>query len=108
MLEPFDQLRPLSVDEANVPYKVINDLIGGAVNGSLCEPNKTHILGTANLQTYNVTAMRAIYDLYNAKISEHPELGNTRVLVEGYAVQGVRSFKSNDSAFPFRDDNILT
>ncbi|KAK3178716.1 hypothetical protein OEA41_000853 [Lepraria neglecta] len=107
-LKPFDQLRPLSVDEVNVPYKVINDQIGGAVNGSLCEPNKTHILGTANLQTYNVTAMRAIYDLYNQKISQHPELGGTRVLVEGYAVQGVHSFKSDDSAFPLRDDNILT
>ena len=49
--------------EVSVPYKLVNDQIGGAVNDSLCEPNKTHVLGTANLQTYNVTAMRAIYDL---------------------------------------------
>lgn len=51
--------------------------------------------------------LRAIYDLYNQKISQHPELGSTRVLVEGYAVQGVHSFNSDDSAFPLRDDNIL-
>lgn len=108
MLKPFDQLHPLSVDDVIVPYKNLNNLIGGALNGSLCQPNKTHIVGTANLQTYNVTSMRAIYDLYNRKISQHPELGGTRVLVEGYAVQGVRSFKSEDSAFPFRDDYILT
>lgn len=107
-LRSFDRLRPLSVEDINVPYKVINDQIGGAVNGSLCEPNKTHIIGTANLQTYNVTTMRAIYDLYNQKVSQYPELGGTRVLVEGYSVEGVHSFRSNDSAYPFRDDNILT
>ncbi|KAL8856457.1 MAG: hypothetical protein Q9178_006927 [Gyalolechia marmorata] len=108
VLKPFDQLRPLSVDDFNVPYKSINNLIGGAVDGSLCQPDKTHIIGTANLQTYNVTSMRAIYDLYNQKISQQPELGGTRILVEGYAVRGVRSFKPEDSAFPQRDEYILT
>ncbi|KAL9639612.1 MAG: hypothetical protein Q9204_001022 [Flavoplaca sp. TL-2023a] len=52
--------------------------------------------------------MRAIYDLYNEKIRQHPILGGTRVVLEGYAVQGVKSFPSGDSAFPFRDENILT
>ncbi|KAI1405306.1 hypothetical protein F4819DRAFT_501953 [Hypoxylon fuscum] len=107
-LKPFDNLQPLSVEEVNVPYKTINDQVGGAVDSYLCEPNKTHIIGTANLQTYNVTSMRAIYDLYNQKISQHPSLGKTRVLVEGYSVKGVRSFKSDDSAYPLRDENILT
>jgi hypothetical protein len=107
ILEPFDHLEPLSVDEVNVTYKVINDEVGGAINGSLCEPNKTHVVGTANLQVYNVTAMRAIYDLYNEKISQHPELGYTRVLVEGYSVEGVRSFNPVDSAYPLRDEYIL-
>lgn len=107
-LQPFDQLQPLSVDDVNIPYAEINNPIGGAINGSLCEPNKAHVIGTANLQVYNVTAQRAIYDLYNRNVQEHPELGGTRVLVEGYAVQGVKSFKSEDSAFPLRDDNILT
>ncbi|KAI9705766.1 MAG: hypothetical protein M1820_005014 [Bogoriella megaspora] len=107
-LKPFDDLQPLSVSELNIPYTLLNDQIGGAVNGSLCEPNKTHVIGTANLQTYNATAMRAIYDLYNQKIGQHPELGGTRVLVEGYSVQGVRSVDHDASAYPFRDDYILT
>ncbi|TGJ78772.1 hypothetical protein E0Z10_g9992 [Xylaria hypoxylon] len=107
-LKPFDELQPLTADEVSIPYTAINDQIGGAVDGALCEPNKTHIIGTAGLQTYNVTTMRAIYDLYTEKINQHPELGATRVFVEGYSVQGVRSFNSDDSAFPLRDDNILT
>ncbi|KAK3936557.1 hypothetical protein QBC46DRAFT_366841 [Diplogelasinospora grovesii] len=107
-LKPFDDLGPLSVDEVNVPYSVINDYVGGSIDGWLCEPNKTHIIGTAGLQTFNVTAMRAIYDLYNHKVVQHPQLGDTRVLVEGYSVQGVLSFPSDDSAYPLRDDYILT
>ncbi|KAI4118629.1 MAG: hypothetical protein LQ345_001358 [Seirophora villosa] len=107
-LKPFDQLQPLSVDDVDTPYRDINTPIAGALNGSLCEPNKSHIIGTANLQVYNITTQRAIYDLYNQNIRQHPELGDTRVLVEGYAVKGVKSFRPEDSAVPVRDDNILT
>lgn len=107
-LEPFDQLSPLSVNEVNVGYDTVADQVGGAVNGSSCEANKTHILGTNYFQVYNTTTMREIYDLYNDKIRQHPRLGGTFVLVEGYGMQGVKSFKSSDSAYAFRDENILT
>ncbi|KAI1821333.1 hypothetical protein F4861DRAFT_533018 [Xylaria intraflava] len=107
-LKPFDDLKPLSVDVANVTYNVINDYAGGGLNSSLCEGNKTHIVGTAGLQVFNVTTQRAIFDLYSKKISQHPGLGGTRVLVEGYAVQGVKMFASDASAYPLRADNILT
>lgn len=107
-LKPFDKLNPLSVDDINIPYTDINTPIGGAINGSLCEPNKSHIVGTANLQTYNVTSMRGIYDLYNQNVNKYPRLGTTRVLVEGYAVKGVRSIPKDATAYPFRDEYILT
>lgn len=106
-LKPFDQLSPLSVSEVNVGYNVIFGQLGGSLNGALCEPNKTHIVGTAYLQVYNITTMRAIYDLYNQKIRQNPRLGGTRVAMEGYGMQGVKSFKSSDSAYPFRSENIL-
>lgn len=108
ILKPFDELKPVSVDRVNTPYRVINEFVGGSIDGWLCEPNKTHILGTANLQTYNRTAMRAIYDLYNHKIRQHPRLGGTRVLVEGYSVQGVINHRDEDSAFAQRHEYILT
>lgn len=96
------------MDVVNVPYRDINQYVGGAIDGWLCEGNKTHVIGTANLQTFNKTAMRAIYDLYNQKIRQHPRLGGTRVLVEGYSVQGVLSHRSEDSAFAQRKEYILT
>lgn len=108
MLAPFDALGPVSVQDNTTTYYDINDLVGGSIDGWLCTPNKTHIIGTANLQNFNVTTIRAIYDLYTEKIRQHPELGDTRVLHEGYAVTGVTSFPADDSAFPQRDEYILT
>ncbi|KAK3293715.1 uncharacterized protein B0H64DRAFT_364517 [Chaetomium fimeti] len=108
VLKPFDDLGPLSVDVVNVPYRVVNEYVGGGMEGRLCEGNKTHVIGTANLQTYNKTSMRAIYDLYNERIRQHPRLGDTRVLVEGYSVEGVLSHRSEDSAYALRDEHILT
>jgi hypothetical protein len=96
------------VDSVNVPYSVVNGYIGGGMDGWLCEGNKTHVIGTSNLQTYNKTAMRSIYNLYNQKIRQHPRLGHTRVLVEGYSVKGVTSRRSEDSAYALRDEHILT
>lgn len=106
--KPFDALGPVSYVDGNVPYSKINEALGGGVDGPLCVANQTHIGGTAGLQTYNVTAERQIYDLYNAKVAQHPELGTTRVLHEGYAVKGVRAIDAADSAFPHRDDYLLT
>ncbi|KAI0013975.1 hypothetical protein F4779DRAFT_625066 [Xylariaceae sp. FL0662B] len=97
LFAPFDVLEPL---------KSIM-LWGGGVDSPLCTPNRTHVVGTAGLQVYNVTTGRQIYDLYNSKIAEHPELGSTRVLHEGYAVKGVRDISSKDSAYPLRDDYLL-
>ncbi|XDG04741.1 hypothetical protein ABKA04_004356 [Annulohypoxylon sp. FPYF3050] len=87
LFEPFDQLGPVSMVDGTIPYKEINDIMGGGVDSPLSE--------------------RQIYDLFNKKIAEHPELGSTRVLHEGYAVEGVRNIKPEDSAYPLRDDYLL-
>lgn len=106
-LEPFDALDPATMIDGTIPYKDVNDAMGGGMNSTLCEPNRIHVVGTAGLQVYNVTTERQIYDLYNEKVTEHPELGTTRVLHEGYSVKGVRDYPSEDSAYPLRDDYLL-
>ncbi|KAI0124765.1 hypothetical protein BJ170DRAFT_685647 [Xylariales sp. AK1849] len=107
-LKPFDDLKPLSVQEMDITYNEINNVVGGQIDSPLCEPNKTRIIGTAGLEVWNATALHAIYDLYNQRIDQHPELSYTRILLEGYAVAGVRSFDPDDSAYPLRGDNLLT
>ncbi|KAH8653816.1 hypothetical protein BX600DRAFT_553459 [Xylariales sp. PMI_506] len=107
LFAPFDQLDHVSLIDGNIPYKDVNDAMGGGINSTLCEANRTHVIGTAGLQVYNLTAERQIYDLFNSKVAQHPELGSTRVLHEGYSVLGVREINADDSAFPLRDDYLL-
>lgn len=107
LLKPFDLLTAVSVEDGNVPYTGVSDVLFSGLDSALCAPNKTHIIGTAGLQVYNVTTQRQLYDLFNRKVAEHPELGDTKLVHEGYTVEGVRNGNAEDSAFPLRDDYLL-
>lgn len=57
------------------------------------------------MQVYNITAKRQIYEAFNAKIAQYPELGpGSRVTHHRYSNQAVRSVDSASTAFPLRDD----
>lgn len=97
----------MAVDEGNVPFTSISDILISGLESDLCAPSKVHITGTAGLQVYNVTVQRQLYDLYNKKVAKEPLLSGTKLVHEGYAVEGVLRGKPEDSAFPLRDDNLL-
>lgn len=107
LLEPFDRLESISTQEGTVPYPEVSQVLGGGLDSELCASNRTHIVATASLQVYNVTAQRQIYDLFSKKIAEAPELADTRVLHEGYSVQAVRNVNLGSSAYALRDDHLL-
>ena len=107
LLNPFNDLAAVSVSDGNVPFTAISDILISGLESDLCAPGKLHITGTAGLQEYNVTAQRQLYDLYNKKVAEQPLLASTKLVHEGYAVEGVLKPKSEDSAFPLRDDYLL-
>ncbi|KAI1407923.1 hypothetical protein F5Y13DRAFT_183040 [Hypoxylon sp. FL1857] len=107
LLSPFDLLDPVSVQEDSVPYTEVSDAVASGLTSELCAPNRTHIIGTAGLQVYNITTQRLIYDSFNKRVAQHPELANTRVVHEGYSVEAVRNGKSDNSAFPLRNDYLL-
>lgn len=88
-------------------YPDISDVLGSGLASDLCAANRTHIVSTAGLQVYNVTAQRQIYDLFNRKVVQHPGLGATRAVHEGYSVEGVRRANADQSAYPLREDNLL-
>ena len=66
-----------------------------------------HIIATTSLQAYNVTAQCQIYDLFNQRVAEQPELGTTRLVHEGYSLEGVRSIDPDRSAYALRNDHLL-
>ncbi len=60
------------------------------------------------IENYDTAAVRSAYDLFAKGTHDTPEFSNSIFLFEGYAVQGLRSFPAESSAFAFRGDNILT
>lgn len=59
------------------------------------------------LESYNITAVRKVYDMFAAALRDKPEFANSMILFENYPRQGVQKVKNKDSAFAFRNDGIL-
>lgn len=64
-------------------------------------------MSTSGVKVYNVTATREVYQLYQQYLDRYPQLSNSYVAHEGYSNAAVRSFRAEDSAFPFREYNHL-
>ncbi|KAJ5689703.1 FAD-binding domain-containing protein [Penicillium macrosclerotiorum] len=52
----FDQLGAISHIDGVVSYPEVSDVLGSGLTSELCAANRTHIISTAGLQVYNVTA----------------------------------------------------
>ena len=61
----------------------------------------------AGLQVYNITTQRAILDLFASKVLANPAAAYSFVVMEAYAVQGVRAVDPASSAYALRDDHLL-
>lgn len=59
------------------------------------------------LKTHNITAHRAVFNLYKQLLTEHPEFSGTVVQFENYAWEGMRAIDAASTAYSQRDDNIL-
>jgi hypothetical protein len=64
---------------------------------------------TSGLQVWNTTTQRQIYNLFNEKVNEEPDLAaGSVVLLESYSTQGVRAVNPDSTAYALRGDNLLT
>lgn len=107
LLKPFNAIPAVWDEQGDVPYPQIADIQGTGMKSPLCAPETTHITSTAGLKSYNITAQREIYELFNKRVAAHSEFKTARVVHEGYSNVGVRKRDSASSAFPFRDENHL-
>lgn len=106
-MKSFNAIGAVWQESGNVPLPEMATIQKTGMNDPLCAPGKTHIMSTAGLQVYNVTTQRQIYDLFNQKVAQYPELGDTWVLHEGYSVEAVRAVDPAVSAYALRDDYLL-
>ena len=62
---------------------------------------------TAGLRNWNITATRAIYDLFAYNVALHPEWSRSTVTMEDYAHDGVLAVDPASTAYPWRERLLL-
>ncbi|KAK9413949.1 putative FAD-binding PCMH-type domain-containing protein [Seiridium unicorne] len=106
--KPFQDLGPVSTTTGSGVYPDIPSWVGWDNAAASCQhTGLANMRFPVDLESYNVQAMRKIYDLFESATRETPALNGSFFLVEGYPLQGVRAAPSGLSAFPFRADNLL-
>ncbi|KAI0460033.1 hypothetical protein F5B21DRAFT_523915 [Xylaria acuta] len=109
ILAPFNRIKAVYEESGDVSFPGISAAQGTTIDSETCAPNNTWVMSTAGLKKdFNITAMRQLYELNNKYLNAYPQLLNASIVHESYANKAVRSFKSEDSAFPFRGYNHLT
>jgi hypothetical protein len=106
-LAPFDAIGPVNVTDGNVPYPEILPATNTGLDQPICDHGMNHVVGTAGAASYNITTQRQLLDHYIEKVTEHPGLAGTFLVMEAYSVGGVIARDPDSSAFPMRDDYLL-
>lgn len=105
---PFLALEPVSTFNGSDDYRALPSWIGWGISAPTCQHS-----GLANtrfpieLQNYNTTAQRSLYNLLSDAHKNVPAFNRSIVLLEGYAQQAVKAIPSKSSAYPFRGSNLL-
>ncbi|CRG86689.1 hypothetical protein PISL3812_03699 [Talaromyces islandicus] len=106
--KPFQDIGPLSAVSQAGTYKDLARWTGIALDSPPCQK-----AGFANprfpiyLQTYNVAAQKRAWDMYAPAIRGSSVFNNSIFMFEGYSVEAVHSIPNQQSAFAFRNENIL-
>ncbi|KAI0458581.1 FAD-binding domain-containing protein [Xylaria acuta] len=106
--EPFHNLRPITTAAASGSYIDLTSWIGNTNTSPPCQKaGLVNSLFPVDLQSYDLSAQRKVYDLFASVTQQTPALNRSAVFFEGYPVQGVKAVPSDQTAIPFRGSNLL-
>ncbi|KAI1177725.1 FAD binding domain protein [Nemania sp. FL0916] len=106
--DPFHKLEPLVTDAAGGTYNDVSRWTGNSNADLPCQNlKKANVRFPIDLLEYNVGAQRKAYDLFASTTQQNTALNGSLFLLEGYSTQGVKAVPSDQTAFPFRGDNLL-
>lgn len=102
LLKPFNAIGAVAEDIFDASYPGVSSLTDGDCSGAPI------VLASVLTVEYNVTAERALYDVYVAKVAQYPELAATAYAWhEGYATAGYQAVPSDSTAFPHREESHI-
>lgn len=107
LLAPFRAIEAAGEDSGDVPYPGLSNAMSNGGEEGVCFPQRWAGSSTVTGH-YNITAQRKIYDLFNQKVAEYPELAAvSRVYNEGYATKAVGEVPFDSTAYPHRAEKHI-
>ncbi|KAI1060343.1 hypothetical protein LB506_011044 [Fusarium annulatum] len=105
--KPLHGLGPINANagEASMPDLAAITLMGDDTVG--CAKGFTGLRYPIGLKTYDLFAVRKVFNEIADMSKRVPEFAGSFFLLEGYSTHGVKAIDAKDSAFPHRDDEIL-
>ncbi|KAK6210534.1 hypothetical protein LQW54_006142 [Pestalotiopsis sp. IQ-011] len=107
LLAPFNAIEAVGTKGGSTSLPNLSNAMTAAGEGGSCYPQR--FVGASTLTgQYNITAQRRIYDLFNRKVAEYPELAAVSSMYnEGYATKGMEDIPKELSAYPHRDSKHI-
>ncbi|KAG9495357.1 hypothetical protein J7337_013599 [Fusarium musae] len=105
--KPLHDLGPINVNagEASMPELAAITLMSDDSVG--CAKGFTGLRYPIGLKTYDLIAVRKVFNEIANMSKRVPEFAGSFFLLEGYSTHGVKAIDAKNSAFPHRDDEIL-
>ena len=92
---------------STVSYSESAHAAGAGLTDDVCKDGGSWKPFPAGLLEYNITAVRAVYDLHKDLVMKHPEFNRSIVQFENFPKQRVQSIDAASTAYAHRADNIL-
>ncbi|KAI3335133.1 hypothetical protein F4824DRAFT_166970 [Ustulina deusta] len=105
--KPFHDIGPMIVQAGEGTLHDLAAITFQDQDGAGCAYGLTSLRFPIGLKSFNVVAVRKVYNHINETFSKVPELAGSVFLLEGYSTQAVQAVDPASTAFPHRDDEIL-
>jgi hypothetical protein len=82
-------------------------LTGNGNEDLACQPGAVALRFPIDLKSYDVPALRRVYDAFSNIMQDVPAFNNSFFLLEGYPVHAVQAVPAHSTAYPHRSDTLL-
>jgi hypothetical protein len=106
--EPLHNLEPAMTDLGETPYARTPEYWLSSDKDPGCSPGVSVNRYPADFERYNTTAVRRAYQIFAEKVKTVSAFNTSILAFEQYATQGVKAVPADSTAFPHRDDNVLS
>ncbi|KAK6845412.1 hypothetical protein PG995_015522 [Apiospora arundinis] len=105
--KPLHDIESMMVNAGEATMPELAKLTFMSEDAAGCVYGMTSVRYPIGLQSYNLVALRKVYNDIDETFLKVPELAGSFFLLEGYSTQGVQAVDEASTAFPHRSDEIL-